>query len=241
MHVSCPLLALLGYFSLTAAQDPIFQWDCTNSPESCQNYCFAAFCGGKPGPYTRAIGDRANNRRLSGVTPNTPCTQRRTTWANDAENRYGVGRIDCDEWPPFSVEQGGTGAFLRCVDLSDNRSGGGQLSGFYAYHPGRFDFNIVAQNADLGPNSFCAAPPNCDSPDRGKEFQFLNDQYVNARNLIKRYRPAEVVERITPPRFLTSRGDIVVGLVHPDRDHGIMEGSVVHDAEGGNLTIVKRL
>ena len=100
----------------------VFQWDCTNSQESCQNYCYAAFCKNKPGPYNYDTSNADAKRTAAGTSGPSNCRESRTIWAVAALARYNNDNNDCDEWPPAQTAQGGAGALLRCVPEGDNRS-----------------------------------------------------------------------------------------------------------------------
>ena len=121
------IFTLLSAFVLSVtSQAAVFHWDCTKSPEACQNYCFAAFCRNKGGPYTYSRAGNADRRRESGVAGASPCSQARRggalRWGGDAGNRWPNALIECDEWPPASTTQGGAGSMLRCIPKSDNGS-----------------------------------------------------------------------------------------------------------------------
>ena len=96
---------------VTAAE---FDWDCTNSIDTCNNACFAINCKGAAATltYDSKKENRGPRRDASGCNAR-PCM------TNDDYGQYGDS---CDEYPFASVKEGGKDAILRCVDISDNAS-----------------------------------------------------------------------------------------------------------------------
>ena len=121
------LLALIVCFiPVGLAQVENIAWNCTGSPNACENFCFATYCRNVPNLYQRHKKGKSEVRRrrtLSGAAYQ-PCTSihRNTYWCR----RYGYCKpnppkdIQCDEWPKASLVQGGAGAWLRCMDGWDN-------------------------------------------------------------------------------------------------------------------------
>ena len=104
-------LIILMTVSLSLALN--FDWDCEKSAATCNNACFAMNCKGSPGllNYDSNGENRRPRRTAAGCKP-TPCT-------DGTYSKYGNS---CDEYPFASTFQGGTGAILRCVDISENSS-----------------------------------------------------------------------------------------------------------------------
>lgn len=151
------MLGLIGLFGLCEGQT--FNWDCTNSLGTCQNYCFAARCRGQAGQEFTYDADEANRdpRRTASGCNETPCSNSDLTYSEFGNS--------CDEFPFASVTQGGSGARLRCVDSTENsctylcvkfissraslivrEAEGAQLSNFYATIADGTDFGITIEN-----------------------------------------------------------------------------------------------
>ena len=92
-----------------------WEWDCTNSPEACNNACYAVRCRGFSGllTYDSDAKNEAKRRTNAGCKSSSPCAANSTL----SYNSYGDS---CHEYPFASSEQGGSGAFLRCVDQKEN-------------------------------------------------------------------------------------------------------------------------
>jgi hypothetical protein len=117
-----------------------FNWDCTNSLNTCNNACYAVNCRGKPGLLTYDADESARGpRRTASGCNRTPCSNANLPWSS-----FGGS---CDEYPFASVEEGGAGAILRCVEPGENSSEGGQLGNFYRNNLNDGDqFNVVIEN-----------------------------------------------------------------------------------------------
>lgn len=107
------------------AQTPV-TFNCTDTPNACENFCYVTNCGGLANSYTKvAPGFDTNvNRKASGVIRGSrprPCKDTTLQWATAAQAEYGTTMLDTDEWPPASATQGGFGASLRCMPSGDNR------------------------------------------------------------------------------------------------------------------------
>lgn len=110
----------------------IFTLDCTDSPMSCNNDCYAIYVANKPSTlkYTKSS---SHKRTESGCTQ----TSNSKSVCGDAGiAKYAKSGNTCDEYPYLSVPEGGAGAILRCVPSSDNSKEGSKLSGFFAKKDG---------------------------------------------------------------------------------------------------------
>lgn len=125
LHTLCALLSLLA---LHVIGQELVTWKCTNSPMACENFCYATNCRGVRNEYQKHNRGKAESeakRAASGVSRN-PCNdlRRKTYWCQ----QYGkchdppIANVQADEWPAARLEQGGTGAWLRCIDGRDNQS-----------------------------------------------------------------------------------------------------------------------
>jgi hypothetical protein len=116
-----------------------FVWNCgsgAGSIQSCNNACLAVNCVPdfqQTTTFFMARYEEAQNRMDSGqaLSPN-PCND---GWTGDDKWRVagdrtagGIAATDMDEFPFAAVSNGGSGARLRCVNPSDNRS---ELCRFY--------------------------------------------------------------------------------------------------------------
>ncbi|EYE93635.1 uncharacterized protein EURHEDRAFT_516582 [Aspergillus ruber CBS 135680] len=154
--------------SVTAAN---FAWDCTKSLGTCQNYCYAAKCGRmgrRRFTYDSNANARPGRRKASGCKRN-PC--------NDKKLKFGKFGNSCDEFPFASVKEGGRNAHLRCVNINENRSEGGQLSGFYKKIKNGDKFGITIKNYRRA--SYCAAKPKCRND--GGQFKLKNGKFAPSR------------------------------------------------------------
>ncbi|GAB7351693.1 hypothetical protein MBLNU459_g2288t1 [Dothideomycetes sp. NU459] len=161
--MSLKIAAFVGLTALASLSNAAtFNWDCTNSLGTCQNYCFTARCRGASEQLTYDANKthRDPRRTLSGCN-RTPCS-------ND-DLSYAAFGNSCDEFPFASVTQGGSGARLRCVDGSENSSEGGQLGNFYKTIADGTDFSITIEN--YGGASYCEPDDDdLDCTNDGGEF-----------------------------------------------------------------------
>ncbi|KAK7452660.1 hypothetical protein VKT23_012058 [Stygiomarasmius scandens] len=116
----------------------MFQLNCASYPEVCDNHCNAFICHGLSGI--------ALHRDTAAST--TGNDDRRRTAIGCGGNNYCSGVGDCDEYPYASTFDGGLGCYpagfngaatsliqsgtTRCVNPSQNRAHGAELSNFYA-------------------------------------------------------------------------------------------------------------
>lgn len=99
-----------------------FGWNCQNTPQACQNACYAVRCGSPSITFlTRGDPEDTDDQRKRAGCSGSPCSI--LPWA-------GAG-TSCDEYPFASVEEGGWEAYQRCIPLIENQRQGGQLGGFY--------------------------------------------------------------------------------------------------------------
>ena len=146
MHLPTPRILLLLLALTTPTLTPDFDWNCANSPETCNNACYAVSCAVPQRPslltYDAARGARPGRRNAAGCSRALhPCT--------DPALAYRLSGNSCDEYPFASTQEGGGGAILRCVALADNASQGGQLGAFYRHAggiPNGHQFNIFIRN-----------------------------------------------------------------------------------------------
>lgn len=127
--------------SLVARAGTKKAFDCTNKPGICANICFAANCGHKKGVSLAAEGGKAGttstgdltyqqgidsaNRKVSGYTF-AKTVGGKNSLTNAKIDQGGTLDTSVDEWPPASTKEGGSGATLRFVPVSEQRSQGGQ-------------------------------------------------------------------------------------------------------------------
>lgn len=128
-----PTFALSFAFLGSALAREDFDWDCLSgvgSEQSCNNACFAVNCVPdfmQTTTYFMARYNEAQNRMNSGqaLSPD-PCNDGWTgdkKWRNAGDKTAGgIPATDMDEFPFAAVSNGGSGARLRCVNPSDNRS-----------------------------------------------------------------------------------------------------------------------
>jgi hypothetical protein len=116
------VIMLLNLSPIVHAQ--IFGWNCANTPNACNNACYAIQCGNNPlAVFTRGPAGPANallQRKRSGCASH-PCSA--LNWA--------AAGTQCDEFPFASTAEGGSGAYLRCIPGPEGNSQGGQLANFY--------------------------------------------------------------------------------------------------------------
>ncbi|KAI1111687.1 deoxyribonuclease NucA/NucB-domain-containing protein [Nemania sp. NC0429] len=154
-------------FAITAVAAVNFEWDCTNSLGPCNNACYAVNHGLAPGTltYDSDANNRGPRRTASGCN-RTPCSN----------TGYGATGNSCDEFPFASVQEGGNGAILRCVDSTENSSEGGQLGNFYKTINNGDQFGIFVRN--YGGAAFCQ---NAAMANDGSEFRLVNGNFQNAK------------------------------------------------------------
>lgn len=120
------LFLLLLFSTQTIAQDQPITFNCTDTPNACENFCYVTNCRGLANSYTKipAGASTTVNRLASGVKRTrgrpAPCRDPAIPWATAALAEYGPP-LDTDEWPPAIATQGGTGASLRCMPSGDNQ------------------------------------------------------------------------------------------------------------------------
>ena len=130
MHQSMNLLVTILLLAGTSRSEPAqIRWNCHDSPMACETYCYTTQCLNPPlenlwenGP----TGTNKVNRKKSGVDPFHPCTDidLNTYWCRTYGACPDSSRqdINTDEWPGARTLQGGTNAWLNCIDGRDNRS-----------------------------------------------------------------------------------------------------------------------
>ncbi|ODM15264.1 hypothetical protein SI65_09205 [Aspergillus cristatus] len=128
------------FLILSGVTEANFAWDCTKSIGTCQNYRYAAKCG-RMGRRRFTYDSNAKARpgclTASGCSRN-PCNSKNLKF-------FKFGNL-CDEFPFASVQEGGRNAHLRCVNINENRSEGGQLRGFYRTIKNGDKFGITVKN-----------------------------------------------------------------------------------------------
>ncbi|KAH0365829.1 hypothetical protein KCU65_g5802, partial [Aureobasidium melanogenum] len=240
-------------------------WDCAagqGSLQSCNNACYVVNCVPDFSDTTVYYLGRYNtdqHRRESGAQPNpNPCND---GWTGDTRWRAagertsgGIPATDCDEFPWASTQQGGTGARLRCVNPSDNRSGGAKLSAFYQSQGWDDDpqndatysrsFQVWIENYD--DVQYCGNAPDCTNDGGEILLQSTNPRtYVDG----KRDLPDDYVDDVTPAKpswrmrkFLGSDGKMRKLL---GRDNGTLPidpyNMIHHREDGTPWTVVQEI
>ncbi|THY37525.1 hypothetical protein D6C98_10693 [Aureobasidium pullulans] len=249
MWPSIPLILSL-LLSLIHAQQ-MFEIDCTNCPQACNNRCYAVYHAGAVNTLTwdqpTAAVER-QRRTASGCKQSNGLSVCGT--GGKAPYNSDPNSGDCDEYPQASTQQSGAGAILRCMPASDNRSEGGQLAVFYnkpvanggcgGVAPCQFTIFLKADsytNAD-----FCFDDTKLND---GTEFTLNNGAYVDAK---RRRDESEVVPHVPDPRdyvpvpqrrqFLLSTGKTTL-LVSNDMNT-TFDGKLMATVDGP-VTIVKEL
>ncbi len=162
----------------TLAQNT-FDWDCTNSLQTCNNACYWTNCK-RSGLVTLTYDpDNADTQRDNSGCNQNPC--------NDPNVPYSQFGDSCDEFPFASVEEGGTGASLRCVPQADQNSEGGQLSAFYANLSPGDQYTVTVEN--YGGAQYCEDASDCTND--GDQFIYQNGQFVDNRRMRNRGVPRE--------------------------------------------------
>ncbi|KAL8900043.1 MAG: hypothetical protein Q9207_005881 [Kuettlingeria erythrocarpa] len=120
----------------------VFTMLCENAGNACNNACFHINCQPGGAASTTMVYDGVNddtrNRVQSGceagrsVCNVMPFSQ---AFHDPQDNRLGDVTINCDEWPMATTRQadfvpGQVRNSLRCIDRSENSSGGSQLASF---------------------------------------------------------------------------------------------------------------
>lgn len=107
-------LIVLTTVSLTAAQIiSIMSWNCISTMDICNHFCYAINCA-RATRFVTFDPVRANApaRRKAAGCSRKPCYKSKTPYAAFGNS--------CDEFPFASTEEGGSGAFLRCVEIEQN-------------------------------------------------------------------------------------------------------------------------
>lgn len=113
LHSTTTLISALAIGAF--AQNPAFDWDCTNSITTCNNACYAVYTAGKPGTLTYDNNAaNANTRRTQSGCNRNPC--------NNQNLKYKATGTSCDEYPFASTTNGGPNAILRCTEPTDQSS-----------------------------------------------------------------------------------------------------------------------
>ena len=103
----------VALFLAATSMAKTFVWDCSRSVGTCNNACYAVNHGLAPGSLTYdADRSKRRGRRTASGCNRRPCT-------NTRYRRFGRS---CDEYPFASVNEGGSGAILRCVKPTENSS-----------------------------------------------------------------------------------------------------------------------
>lgn len=103
-------------FDSGPADIPTFNWDCSKSPRTCDNFCFHIRCRGQhvlPLTYDADYRNRPKRRQASGAALK-PCVNYPVLRGPDGSGN------SCDDFPWAFTQQGGTAASLKCVPLTDN-------------------------------------------------------------------------------------------------------------------------
>ncbi|KAM7206471.1 Deoxyribonuclease NucA/NucB domain containing protein, partial [Naviculisporaceae sp. PSN 640] len=233
-HVTTVVVSFLAATATAASFK--FEWDCTKSLGTCNNACFAIYTKKYKDTltYDSDVKIRDQRRIQSGCSRN-PC--------NDAKLSYGKFGKSCDEFPFASTKEGGTGAFLRCVDGAENSSEGGQLGNFYKKMKTGDTFKLFIRNYKGA--RFCDSPGAVND---GGQFTLKNSQFVNSKlRMAKRgMTPFETVaDDLETPAFAgealreyeDSEGNRVLALSLGEE---IMVGQLISDGNR-TLTIVKEV
>lgn len=93
----------------------VFIWDCINSPNTCNNACYAFSNKLAPSVLTKDTKGAKKRRCASRCASKRPC-------GNNSQLSFKKFGDSCDEFPFASTKEGGKGAILRCVPGSDNSS-----------------------------------------------------------------------------------------------------------------------
>lgn len=133
MKLALPFSTLLATVIAQDGGMQLFDWDCSTgkgSIQSCNNACYVANCVAgfsDTTVYYLARPQTDAHRTESGARPSPdPC---KDNWSGSKQWRQagdrtagGLAATSPDEFPWASVSNGGSGARLRCVNLSDNQS-----------------------------------------------------------------------------------------------------------------------
>ena len=217
-----------------------FDWNCTNSLGTCNNACYWTNCK-QTGVVTLTYDpDNADTQRTNSGCSQNPC--------NDDDIPYSQFGDSCDEFPFASVEEGGTGASLRCVDQSDQNSEGGQLSQFYANLNTGDTYNITIVDYDGA--DYCTDASDCTND--GDQFILQNGAFVDNRRLrirgVPRDTPASgsgfelnngTANKLPFRKFLGEDGSTRLWL-SSDKS-GTLVGKTVSNHLKGDVKIVKEI
>ncbi|KLU89749.1 hypothetical protein MAPG_08718 [Magnaporthiopsis poae ATCC 64411] len=146
-----PLAIALVLAAQATAQAPvdfnkpfIFDWNCAESVESCENACYAVKQGLAPDLFT--FDADANNwedrSRRSGADSGV-CNDMDELARNPLDEKH----MFCQEFPPPSTQEGGEGAVLRCVRLAEKLGESVQFNSFYNHIiPDGGQFEMIVRN-----------------------------------------------------------------------------------------------
>lgn len=184
-------LLLVSAFTIPSTLGQVtFDWDCTNSLQTCNNACYWTNCK-QTGVVTLTYDpDNTGDQRTDSGCSQNPC--------NDPNVPYSQFGDSCDEFPFASTVEGGTGASLRCVPVSDQHSEGGQLTQFYANLASGDQYEITVKNY-IGAQ-YCENAQDCTND--GNQFILSNGQFVNNRRMSHR-RGADAP---VTPNFTLNKG-----------------------------------
>ncbi|KAH7058908.1 deoxyribonuclease NucA/NucB-domain-containing protein [Macrophomina phaseolina] len=156
-------------FDSGPADIPTFNWDCSKSPRTCDNFCFHIRCRGQhvlPLTYDADYRNRPKRRQASGAALK-PCVNYPVLRGPDGSGN------SCDDFPWAFTQQGGTAASLKCVPLTDNNDQGDQTSTFRKSLSDGQQFDVSLTNFQ---NSlYCLDPTDFDNPRSADPTYCQND------------------------------------------------------------------
>jgi hypothetical protein len=195
VHFHASLYFVPAFIVSTIFAQATFDWDCTNSLQTCNNACYWTNCK-QTGVVTLTYDpNNSGTQRVNSGCSQNPC--------NDNNIPYSQFGDSCNEFPFASVEEGGTGASLRCVPQSDQNSEGGQLSTFYAnLNPGD-QYTVTVEN--YGGAQYCEDASDCTND--GDQFIYQNGQFIDNRRMRIRGMSREEKKRaVTETGFELNNG-----------------------------------